>query len=67
MRRLHRNAQVRLRLEALEAAGVTEEQIDTNQDGVISDEELDAAEAALKAAIALVEGSGLVVTVPNPA
>ena len=40
MRRLHRNAAARARMEEL---GLTEAEVDTNQDGQISDEELQAA------------------------
>lgn len=45
MRRLHRNKAARARLEEL---GLTEEQVDTNQDGQISDEELQAAIAQIE-------------------
>lgn len=40
MRRLHRNAAARARMEEL---GLTESEVDTNQDGQISEEELQAA------------------------
>lgn len=59
MRRLHRNQAARSRMEEL---GLTESEVDTNQDGVISDEELALAIAKIESdRVAALRALGVVV------
>lgn len=59
MRRLHRNQAARARMEEL---GLTESEVDTNQDGVISDEELALAIAKIESdRVAALRALGVVV------